>query len=941
MQATATAQDARKKPHAVYKDTAMQDTMPGPNRQGPSMKNAAAQRMLGKADSQGAEARQPNQGGGEYTLPEAVVSALGGPEALDALVAKITGSAGGMPMDGPPVPEDAAARMTGMVSGPGTATSDSIPAQLSDGEYVLPAKTVDVVGEEALDETVRATTGQEPGGKLIPKKSVPGFSAGGKAANWMRGVGDYWKGDNDKFEAKNPGMVDRVMRTMNPMTGLGSALGEARRASINKDPAGLAIAAASGIPAFAATKMLPAAKTLAGYMPAQVGVDSARSAVGIGANAAVGVGGDLYSPNGPSVMANYKPPVQQPTQAPQAAPPAPPAVSRMANYIPSQPQSPQPNPGYDRNKPPMAVGFSKGGSVAADDIARRVRDSANASLEAQRSSATARMAGEATRATASPSAGSAPPAAQPARPVPNAAPNGISVREATMNEFRSAQAAQQGAPAQQAQAAPRAAPAPAPASSAPASLSPRSEAAGRMLGRATSTVAKLAGKTAVTAPLAGFGDYKINEPGVDSSASGVAANLLSGNFSDAWKGTKKGAVEAGLDSMSGIAKAGDFVAGMVGADPQLAQQLDTRVRSDLGGFLVPQEGQPTPQQAAPVPATDAAASAPPTGPGVPPATPVAPPEAQQPEAQQPSSVAPTPNQPQQGPAIDMMVQKTAVPGVSRIDNAPGLNSPLFTNLPAGEAVSGMRGGTVSSIDMRANNEAMARANAISKDMQRIRQNRLDGRPDDWKPNRQERNTDKDSMLYDARKAMEAADSARFHGRPGEAKALDRRAEVLMGAAMGYTEEQGENTRAGMVKDVGMKNADTASTEAEARMVSIRGEQEDQDRMRKLREQFMAEEDPEKKKSLGESLLTMMGKTQEQNKIAVVPGGQEWDPVAGAMRTLPSVAINTQTGEPINLGERESAPPTLPPRDQLEAGKVYQTARGPARWDGKQFIPERS
>ena len=40
----------------------------------------------------------------------------------------------------------------GEVNGPGTATSDSIPARLSDGEYVLNAETVEMVGEDYLDK---------------------------------------------------------------------------------------------------------------------------------------------------------------------------------------------------------------------------------------------------------------------------------------------------------------------------------------------------------------------------------------------------------------------------------------------------------------------------------------------------------------------------------------------------------------------------------------------------------------------------------------------------------------------------------------------------------------------------------------------------------------------------------------------------------------------
>lgn len=43
----------------------------------------------------------------------------------------------------------------GPVSGPGTGTSDSIPAKLSDGEYVIPADVVATKGKEFFDNLVR------------------------------------------------------------------------------------------------------------------------------------------------------------------------------------------------------------------------------------------------------------------------------------------------------------------------------------------------------------------------------------------------------------------------------------------------------------------------------------------------------------------------------------------------------------------------------------------------------------------------------------------------------------------------------------------------------------------------------------------------------------------------------------------------------------------
>ena len=69
-----------------------------------------------------------------------------------------------------------AVKPRGFVVGKGTGTSDSIPARLSNGEYVLPADTVKAVGVEALD-SLRAATHTPV--KHEQAKAAHGFFAGG------------------------------------------------------------------------------------------------------------------------------------------------------------------------------------------------------------------------------------------------------------------------------------------------------------------------------------------------------------------------------------------------------------------------------------------------------------------------------------------------------------------------------------------------------------------------------------------------------------------------------------------------------------------------------------------------------------------------------------------------------------------------------------------
>ena len=83
----------------------------------------------------------------------------------------------------------------GFISGPGTATSDSIPALLSDGEYVVKASSVDKFGKSFLDS--------------INAGSLPGFKKGGK-------VGDSQQANTEalfqKSQADQQANFDRAQK---------------------------------------------------------------------------------------------------------------------------------------------------------------------------------------------------------------------------------------------------------------------------------------------------------------------------------------------------------------------------------------------------------------------------------------------------------------------------------------------------------------------------------------------------------------------------------------------------------------------------------------------------------------------------------------------------------------------------------------------------------
>ena len=108
---------------------------------------------------------------------------------------------------------------------------------------------------------------------------------------------------------------------------------------------------------------------------------------------------------------------------------------------------------------------------------------------------------------------------------------------------------------------------------------------GAAAGRAAPVVGRVVGGLATTAPLAGFGDYKADTGGVDTSASGTLGYLTKGEFGNAGTSLSGGLGEALADSGRGLAKSADWAAGLVGASPDLTGKYDSMVKDRLGGYL--------------------------------------------------------------------------------------------------------------------------------------------------------------------------------------------------------------------------------------------------------------------------------------------------------------------------------------------------------------------
>lgn len=110
---------------------------------------------------------------------------------------------------------------------------------------------------------------------------------------------------------------------------------------------------------------------------------------------------------------------------------------------------------------------------------------------------------------------------------------------------------------------------------------PAAPAPGRTA-RITSGLRSVARSAAIASPLAGFGAYKADTGGVDTSAAGSFGYLRRGEFGNLATSLSGGAAEALADSARGITKAVDGVAGIFGADPGLTRKLDNAI---TGGYL--------------------------------------------------------------------------------------------------------------------------------------------------------------------------------------------------------------------------------------------------------------------------------------------------------------------------------------------------------------------
>lgn len=100
--------------------------------------------------------------------------------------------------------------------------------------------------------------------------------------------------------------------------------------------------------------------------------------------------------------------------------------------------------------------------------------------------------------------------------------------------------------------------------------------------------------------------------------------------------------------------------------------------------------------------------------------------------------------------------------------------------------------------------------------------------------------------------------------------------------------------------------------------------------------------PEAKQSASAALLLAQGKSPDDYQIVHAAGGQTTDPNTGLPIKQPDrlVRFSKRTGQFEEIAAAPTGQMPAVPADKaaLVKGTTYQTARGPATWDGKQFMP---
>lgn len=103
-----------------------------------------------------------------------------------------------------------------------------------------------------------------------------------------------------------------------------------------------------------------------------------------------------------------------------------------------------------------------------------------------------------------------------------------------------------------------------------------------------------------------------------------------------------------------------------------------------------------------------------------------------------------------------------------------------------------------------------------------------------------------------------------------------------------------------------------------------------ERLGQMQEAYINAKTPQEQAAIAAQMRAYSGKDEQADRFTVVPGGQEWDATAGAMRNVPARVLNNRSGQFVEQAGQQQA-------QQYVKGTVYEDAKGiKQRWNGTAF-----
>lgn len=262
-----------------------------------------------------------------------------------------------------------------------------------------------------------------------------------------------------------------------------------------------------------------------------------------------------------------------------------------------------------------------------------------------------------------------------------------------------------------------------------------------------------------------------------------------------------------------------------------------------------------------------------------------------------------------------------------------------------------QGNPLTSINMNANNEALAKANAI-------RQSMIDGDGTGPKVTMLGNSALTDTQNLMDKWSREDGTAAAIQAASANPKAAGAIASLTSSQMANDTNRQ-SNTEANaltqqgrqLAADVTMRGQDISAATAEAnrqgnplaneltktQTAAIQSGLDDKKNIATMLAEIQdPKTTPERRKVVTDAVLAAQGKTVNDNRY--VPHSVKTYNDMGQITGETAMMFDKQTGQYVTPNGAPASTPPLPPKDQLKAGQTYATRNGPAVWNGSEFVP---